>query len=208
MSKHPTVFIIAPYCTILHLCSEMTTGLCLLFINHQARLKQDFCGKIFVTCYMASDALAGCTVARCCTAGTHLHHEPLIGKMAMEFYGSNVIKTSIYIHNYNIYDNIFFDDPRNLYDSWSFTLTMLMITRAAGFQKISMQMPHHFCSGSNTKIYRSPLVVHLVFVWREVLISDGKRCFNGLKDTIRYLWYSLSNIQNLNKNNLLVASEF
>ena len=51
-------------------------------------------------------------------------------------------------------------------------------------------------------------MVHIVFVWREVLISDGKRCSNGLKDTIRYLLYSLSNIQNLNKNNLLVASEF
>ena len=153
---------------------------------------------------MASDALAGCTM---------LHGWDTFASWAGNWqygYGYLWIKLNqtwskpIYI--YIIYDTIFFDDPCNLYDSWSFTLTILMITGAPGF--LSPCRCLTMSSGSNTKRIRSSLVVHIVFVWREVLISDGKRCSNGLKDTIRYLLYSLSNIQNLNKNNLLVASEF
>ena len=202
MSKNPTVFIIAPYCTILHHIAPLfwnDNGP--LFIIHKSLHGWN---RISVARFSwpATWLLTLWRVAQCCTAGTHLHHEPVIGKMVMDICGSNMIKTYIYI----LYDTIVFDDPCNLYDSWSFTLTILMITGAPGF--LSPCRCLTMSSGSNTKRIRSSLVVHIVFVWREVLISDGTRCSNGLKDTIRYLLYSLSNIQNLNKNNLLVASEF
>ena len=179
----------------------MTTGLCLLFINH-CTAETGFLWQDFRDLLHGFWRFGG---LHSCTAGTHLHHEPVIGKMAMDIYGSNMIKTHTHTYIYT-YDTIFFDDPCNLYDSWSFTLTMLMITGAPGF--LSPCRCLTMSSGSNSKRIRSSLVVHIVFVWRKVLISDGKRCSNGLKDTIRYLLYSLSNIQNLNKNNLLVASEF